>query len=83
MDVNYRKIESDKEIETIIKTESRTVKIDNQTVSIDQGEDAAIALTSDGKLVYYTDGQRNDLETHLAWYNADEDTLTALEFVTS
>lgn len=54
-----------------------------ESVTVDTSTDSVVAVSSDGELINYATGEIQDLRAHLAWYDAETDTLTLLEFVES
>jgi hypothetical protein len=57
--------------------------LSGKSIQIDTSEDSVVAVEQGDGLVTYPIGTDDvpPLRAHLAWYSADDDTLTLLEFV--
>ena len=57
--------------------------LSDESITINTETDSVVAVSSDGELISYPVGESHELRAHLAWYDADSDTVTLLEFVDS
>ena len=59
------------------------VDLSGESIRVNTSQDSVVAVSSEGELISYPNGEDHDLRAHLAWFDSESDTLTVLEFVES